>query len=223
PRMSAVILPFDKSSAFLRETVLINQTVPVREHGHFAVNPGIPAGVVAAAVGRPLHTFDVHPRVLAGTANIPGARVINPQDLRNAGRNRNAILQPHVQETANVIAPATRAPQIKPLAAGEHGRLGANPPRAATGALQQPRQQGQTQQQQQPQPQQQQQGRQLPSQPTTEGQRVTPPPPQPPSRPQPPAAREAPQTQGRAIEERRHEIAPRRQQPEQTERSRAEV
>ena len=223
PRMSAVILPFGESSAFLRETVLINRTVPVREHGHFAVNPGIPAGVVAAAIGRPLHTFDVRPRVLAGTANIPGATVINPQDLRNAGRNRNAILQPHVQQTANVIAPATRAPRIKPLAAGEHGRLGANPPRAATGALQQPRQQGQTQQQQQPQPQQQQQGRQQPSRPTTEGQRVTPPPPQPPSRPQPPAAREAPQTQGRAIEEWRHEIAPLRQQPQQTERSRVEV
>jgi hypothetical protein len=223
PRMSAVILPFVQNTAFLRGTVLINRTVSVREHGRFAVNPGIPTGVVAAAIGRPLHTFDVHPRVLAGTANIPGATVINPQDLRNAGRNRNAILQPHVQQTANVIAPATRAPQIKPLAAGAHGRLGANPPRAATGALQQPRQQGQTQQQQQSQPQPQQQGRQRPARPTTEGQRVTPPPPQLPSRPQPPAAREAPQTQGRAIEERRHEIAPQRQQPRESERSHVEV
>jgi hypothetical protein len=250
PRMSAVILPLGESSAFLRETVLINRTVPVREHGHFAVNPGIPAGVVAAAIGRPLHTFDVHPRVLAGTANIPGATMINPQDLRNAGRNRNAILQPRVQQTSNVIVPATRAPQIKPLAAGERGRLGANPPRAATGALQQPRQQGQTQQQQPrqqgqgqapPQLQPQQQGRQQPSRPTTEGQRVTPQ--QPPNRPQTPAAREAPQTQGRATEERRpppnierpnarpaqqpqsdgrREIAPQRQQP-QSERSRVEV
>src|SRR5262249_39917904 len=82
PRMSPVILPFDESSAFLRETVLVNQTVLVHERGHSAVNPGIPAGIVAAAIGRPLRSFDVRPRLLAGTANIPGATVTNPQDLR---------------------------------------------------------------------------------------------------------------------------------------------
>jgi hypothetical protein len=214
PRMSAVILPFERAPMFLQQTVVVNQTVLVRERGAFAVNPGIPAGIVAAAIGRPLRTFDVRPCVLAGTANIPGAMVVSPQDLRNAGRNRNAILQPNVQQSANVIAPATRAPQIKPLARGEHGRLGDNPPRAATGTLQHQRQPGQAQQQPLPPPQ---QGRQPPSQPLTQGQGPRPPQREeghalPAARPMPP-----PQTEGR------REIAPQRPVPQQSERRSVDV
>ena len=46
--------------------------IMLRERGPVvAVNPGIPPAIVAAAVGRPLRTFEVRPRILAGTAQIP--------------------------------------------------------------------------------------------------------------------------------------------------------
>jgi hypothetical protein len=221
PRLAAVILPFDESPVFLRETVLINRTVVLNERGRFAVNPGIPPGMVAAAIRRPLRTFDVRPRVLAGTSHIPGATVIRAQDLRNAGRGP-AGLQANIRQSSNFVAPARRAPQLKALAAGERGRLGDNPPRAATGALQQQAQPSRQQQQQeqrqrqglqQPaeparQPQQQQQGLQPPSRPATQGQASPRAREELDSRAQAPAAtpRDRAQTQGRAFDERRQQL-----------------
>jgi hypothetical protein len=42
-------------------------------------NPGIAPAIVAAAVGRPLRTYEVRPRILAGTAHIQGAVEVRPQ------------------------------------------------------------------------------------------------------------------------------------------------
>jgi hypothetical protein len=54
--------------------VVVNQTIILRERGPaVAVNPGIAPAIIAAAVGRPLRTFEVRPRILAGTAQIQGA------------------------------------------------------------------------------------------------------------------------------------------------------
>jgi hypothetical protein len=234
PRLVAVMLPVREYPNYLRETVVVNQTVLLRERGRFAVDPGIPPAIIAAAMRRPLRTYDVRPRILAGTAQIPGAIEVRDQDLRNAGRNRNIGPQASVRETPNAIAPTGRAPQLRPLAAGEQGRLGDNPPRAATGLPPQQQAQPSRQQGQQRQPPQQ-QGQEQPSQSTTQGQGQQPSPP-PPTRQreegrrlqnqqqgqQPGSAREPAQTQGRGSEERRqqldnegrHEIAPQRQQPQ---------
>ena len=148
PRLAAVILPVRDSPALMRDTVVVNQTVAIRERG-FAVNPGIPAGILAAQIGRPIRTFDVRPRVLAGTAQIPGATVLRAQDARS-GSFRT---QPSVRESRNEIRPTAGAQQLQPLAAGERGRLGDNPPRAAQRQQQgqQPATTGQQQRGEQPQ------------------------------------------------------------------------
>src|SRR5260370_38241260 len=103
PRLVSVILPARQQDVFIRETVVVNQTIMLRERGPVvAVNPGIAPAIIAAAVGRPLRTFEVRPRILAGTAPIPGAVEVRPQELRQ-GRARRT--QPTVRETENVIQP----------------------------------------------------------------------------------------------------------------------
>jgi len=127
PRLARVILPARDYPIFLRETIVVNRTVLLRDRGRFAVNPGIPATVIAAAIGRPIRAFEVRPRVLAGTAQIPGAVEVRAQDIRS-GNLRGQVT---VRQTQNTIQPTGSVPQLKPLGAGEQGRLGDNPPRAA--------------------------------------------------------------------------------------------
>ncbi len=129
PRLVSVILPVRQQDVFIRETVVVNQTIVIRERGPVvAVNPGIPPAIIAAAVGRPLRAFEVRPRILAGTAQIQGAVEVRPEDLRQGQAQRAQVT---VRETQNVIQPSRNVPPAQPLAAGEQGRLGDNPPRAA--------------------------------------------------------------------------------------------
>src|SRR5258708_987122 len=131
PRLVSVILPARQQEVFIRETVVVNQTIMLRERGQVvAVNPGIPPAIIAAAVGRPLRTNEVRPRILAGTAHIQGAVEVRPQDLRQGRAQRTQVTG---RETQNVIQPSRNVPPARPLAAGEQGRLGDNPPRAARG------------------------------------------------------------------------------------------
>jgi hypothetical protein len=127
PRLAAVIVPIREQTVLLRETFVVNQTVILRDRGRFAVNPGIPATVIAAAVGQSIRAFDVRPRILAGTAQIPGAIEVRAQDLRG-GRLPGATT---IRETRTTIQPSASVPQLQPLRPGEPGRLGDNPPRAA--------------------------------------------------------------------------------------------
>jgi hypothetical protein len=129
PRLVSVILPARQQDVLIRETMVVNQTIMLRERGPvLAVNPGIAPTIIASAVGRPLRTFEVRPRILAGTTQIQGAMEVRPQDLRQ-GRAQGT--QPTVRETKNVIQPSRNVPPAQPLAGSEHGRLGDNPPRAA--------------------------------------------------------------------------------------------
>jgi len=129
PRLVSVILPPRQQDVFIRETAVVNQTIMLRERGPaVAVNPGIAPAIIAAAVGRPLRTFEVRPRILAGTALIPGAMEVRPQDLRQGRAQRTQVT---MRETKNVIQPSRNVPPAQPLTAGERGRLGDNPPRAA--------------------------------------------------------------------------------------------
>jgi hypothetical protein len=78
--------------------------------------------VIAAVAERPIRTYDVRPRILAGTAQIPGAIEVRAQDLRN----RNFRAEMTVRESRNVIRPGRGpAPQLQPLAPGEQGRRAA--------------------------------------------------------------------------------------------------
>jgi hypothetical protein len=80
PRLDRVLLPAQEARNDFQRTALVNRPVELRDR-HFAVNPGIAAALAAAAVGRPLQAFNVRPRVLAGTANVPGAMQIRAEVL----------------------------------------------------------------------------------------------------------------------------------------------
>jgi hypothetical protein len=124
----------------LRETVVVNETVVIHDRG-FAVNPGIEPAFIAASIGRPIPEYQVRPHVLAGTASLPNAVEVRAEDLRRTDFRQNLMRQTNIHETNNAIRPATNVPRPQPLAANEHGRLGQNPPRAASGFAQQPPQQ----------------------------------------------------------------------------------
>jgi hypothetical protein len=87
PRVVEVILPLRERESFFSETVVVNRTVEIEDR-RFAVNPGIPPTYIAAAYGRPIPSYDVRPRVLAGTTNLPGAVVVRTEDFRSRERVR---------------------------------------------------------------------------------------------------------------------------------------
>jgi hypothetical protein len=131
PRAASVIISEREYPTYFRQTVVVNRSVIVSDRGpRFAVNPGIPAAFIAARVGRPLRTFEVQPRVLAGTAQIPNAVVVREQDLRSFRA------QATVRETRTEIRPSQQVAPPRELGANERGRLGDNPPRAAQGPTQ---------------------------------------------------------------------------------------
>jgi hypothetical protein len=131
PRVTEVILPPQEREVFFRDTVVVNRTV-VLEDRRFGVNPGIPPTYIAAAYGRPIPSYQVSPRVFAGTANLPGAVVVRADDFRNRERVREIAREStFVRQTTNTVAPARELPPLQPLGANERGRLGALPPRAA--------------------------------------------------------------------------------------------
>jgi hypothetical protein len=132
PRVDLAMLPPREASVVFGDTALVNRPVELRDR-HFAVNPGIPAAFVAAAYGRPLHAFEVRPRVLAGTANVPGAMQVRAEDLRRdnqAGRSGTRVM---LQPSGTLVSPtaARSLPPQQALARGEPGRLGTSPPLAA--------------------------------------------------------------------------------------------
>src|SRR5262249_26799542 len=124
---------------FFRETVVVNETVLLHDRG-FAVDPGIEPAFIAAAIGRPIPEFRVQPHILAGTALVPGAIEVRGDDLRRADFRRDLVQQTNVRATNNVVRPADNVPRPQPLRPNEHGRLGQNPPRAASVAGQAPSQ-----------------------------------------------------------------------------------
>ena len=133
PRAASVIMSEREYPTYFRETVVVNRSVIVSDRGpRFAVNPGIPAAFIAARVGRPLRTFEVQPRVLAGTAQIRNAVVVREQDLRSQSFRAQAT----VRETRTEIRPSQQVAPPRELGANERGRLGDNPPRAAQGPTQ---------------------------------------------------------------------------------------
>ncbi|MFZ0175455.1 MAG: DUF6600 domain-containing protein, partial [Pseudolabrys sp.] len=157
PRWRSYSVPPYRRSVILRETRIVNRTVPV--HGRLAVNPGISPAFVARVSGAPVATYRVRPRVFASTQGVAGAVQVRREDLRDARGGRpggppgpgrpgrpgapgapgtpggparlGAI---SVERTSTVIKPNAAITAPQPLGKNERGRLGANPPRAAQGA-----------------------------------------------------------------------------------------
>ena len=115
----------------LRETVVVNETVVIHDRG-FAVNPGIEPAFIAASIGRPIPEYQVRPRVLAGTASLPNAIEVRAEDLHRTDFRQDLMRQTEIRATNNAIQPAANVPRPQPLAPNERGRLGQNPPRAAS-------------------------------------------------------------------------------------------
>jgi len=152
PNIATVLLPFGRRAEFFRRTTVVNRPVMMRgPDRHFAVNPGIPPGNIAAIRGRPLPTYRVRPHVLAGTAALPGAVQVRAADLRRAreagtreigtreldnrsGARERIATRDIIRPSSTVIRPARSTSQPERLGRGEAGRLGETPPRAARGA-----------------------------------------------------------------------------------------
>jgi hypothetical protein len=137
-RFDRVILAPQQARVFFGRTAIVNRTVAVRD-GRFAVNPGIPATLMAARYGRPMPAYQVRPRVLAGTVALPGATQIRAEEWRQHALARQserrgdrfATLAPVIAPSRAMIRPERSAPAPQPLARGEPGRLGTTPPLAA--------------------------------------------------------------------------------------------
>jgi hypothetical protein len=143
PRVYVVFLPPQQRTVYFQRTVIVNSTVLIDNRGQrIAVNPGIPPAYIAAASRRPLPTFQVRPRVFAGTRGVSGAVEIRAEDLRGRGGpgsgvgERSRKSEVAVQRTSTVIQPAASVPPPQPLGRDEKGRLGSTPPRAAQGGSQ---------------------------------------------------------------------------------------
>src|SRR5262245_26913723 len=134
PSLATVLVPFRERDVLIERTVIENRTVVFSDRG-FAVNPGISPAIIAAAVRRPINTFQVRPVVVAGTANIQGATVVQSNQLRQSQQRATFARQALAgQQTRNMVQPARSVPAPQPLAARAPGRLGDHPPRAAQGA-----------------------------------------------------------------------------------------
>jgi hypothetical protein len=138
PLITRVLLPPAQRTIYIRETVVVNRTVNLRDRGQrIAVNPGIAASVVTAATKGSLRTFDIRPRVLPQTIGVRGAVPVRAEDIR---RSRDAtpstgastrIRETVVERGTAKIAPAQPVQPPQPLEKGAPGRLGDAPPRAA--------------------------------------------------------------------------------------------
>jgi Family of unknown function (DUF6600) len=155
PRIRPYIVPLARRPIFIRETYVVNRTVRLRERDRergmrIAVNPGVPAPFVAAALRRPIRASEVRPVVLRGTVGVRGASEIRADEVRiyrerlgerrlgpdrRDGRDRRGPgddrFRVIVRETPTTIRPATVMAPPARLERGEPGRLGDRPPRAA--------------------------------------------------------------------------------------------
>jgi uncharacterized protein DUF6600 len=225
PRLAPAILPIARYDVFFRDTVVVNRTLVVSDRARFAVNPGISPAFIAATTRQPVRTYNVRPTIFAGTTPIQGAREVRAQELQSGHFRPNVAMQP----TSNSVRAAGRVQPAQPLAAGERGRLGDRPPRAAQRGPQPPSTTGQAQgtsREAQPLQQSNQQQRRAPSQrQERRQQQAQPQQPQAQERQQRTARPQRPATEGRGAAEPRQLPSERRstsapQQRQQVERSR---
>ena len=123
PSLAVVILPAPQAILYVHQTVIINQTVIIRENNRvICANPGVPPAFVAAKIGRPIQTVSVQPHVLAGTVGVSGAIVGSPP--------RGAPAREVIKPEARLIQPAAHIPPPTPFRPGQRPDLGPDAPNA---------------------------------------------------------------------------------------------
>ena len=123
PSLTLVILPAPQAILYVRQTVIINQTIIVRQNNMVIVaNPGVPPSFVAAKIGRPIQTVSVQPHVVSGTVGVTGAIVGGPPK----GAPAREIIKPE----AKLIQPAASIPPPTPFHPGQAPKLGPDVPNA---------------------------------------------------------------------------------------------
>ncbi len=127
PSLAVVILPAPQAILYVRQTVIINQTVIIRQNNTVIVaNPGVPPSFVAAKIGRPIQTVSVQPHVVTGTVGVSGAIVGAPP--------RGAPVREVIKPQPKLIQPAGRPTGVGQAPAGDlvpHARRGPEQPQAA--------------------------------------------------------------------------------------------
>ncbi|MDB5599888.1 MAG: hypothetical protein JWN71_1932 [Xanthobacteraceae bacterium] len=133
-----MLLPERQGATFVRETVVVNRTLPLRAgNARIAVNPGVSASIIAAAAGRTVPIHEVRPKVLAGTRGVAGAVEIRASEIREdrarRRRGRERMRETVTERTSLAVGPVTTIPAAQPLGPNEKGRLDDLPLRAAQG------------------------------------------------------------------------------------------
>ena len=127
-----VVLP--PQPVLLQTTVIVDRTVVVRKGGAtFAVSPGIQPDYVAFAYGRPIPSYSLRPRVLAGTMAPPDAVTVRAEQFREARRGRDAARLAGELQQARQIQPSRSITAPQALSEGAAIKS-ENLPRAAQGA-----------------------------------------------------------------------------------------
>jgi hypothetical protein len=123
PSLAVVILPAPQAILYVRQTVIINQTVIIRENNRvICANPGVPPSFVAAKIGRPIQTVSVQPHVVNGTVGVSGAIV--------GGPGRGGPVHEVIKPQAKLIQPAANIPPPTPFHPGQPPKLGPDAPDA---------------------------------------------------------------------------------------------
>jgi hypothetical protein len=123
PSLAIVILPAPQAILYVRQTVIINQTVIIRQNNTVIVaNPGVPPSFVAAKIGRPIQTVSVQPHVVRGTVGVTGAVVGAPP--------RGAPMREVIKPEPKLIQPAAHIPPPTPFRPGQHPNFGPDAPNA---------------------------------------------------------------------------------------------
>jgi hypothetical protein len=150
PRVYTVFVPIEERPLYIRETIIVNRTVPLRQRGlRIAVNPGIAPGFIAAASRRPIRAVALRPPVLPRTFGVRGAVTVRGDDWRRyraggpgagpggrpvAGGARVRVdpTRVTVRETTTTFRPGTNITAPTRLEHGQPGRYWDRAPRAVS-------------------------------------------------------------------------------------------
>ena len=150
PQVYTVFVPIEERPLYIRETIIVNRTVPLRQRGlRIAVNPGIAPAFIAAASRRPIRAVALRPPVLPRTFGVRGAVTVRGDDWRRyraggpgvgpggrpvAGGARVRVdpTRVTVRETTTTFRPGTNIAPPTRLERGQPGRFGDRPPRAVS-------------------------------------------------------------------------------------------
>jgi len=124
PEIDVVVLAFAETAVFIRETVIVNQTIIVRNNNVVvAANPGVSPSIVAAALKHPVQVVTVRPKVVAGTQGVGDAIV-----AKGGARGRTATRE-IIRPQGRLIQPAASVPRATRFRPGHALAAGPDTPK----------------------------------------------------------------------------------------------